>query len=265
MRRQLQCAVVLAISGCAKAPQLEGEVLDVFGDPIEQANVQLENAAEFIETDSSGRFVVVLEEGTSSATTLKVAAGKLGYIEQLRTIDMPQEADGAMPTVTFSLYPDPESTGLFAVGDQSYIQVPSLPIKLMNDELQAYAGIEDQRLSSAQAVVDARRGFVFRTEATQSQLARLKLRLHKLEYKQQTKATGLEGEVDVDIEMWLAQSDVPFDLTVLAPEGHYLISTRETLDSGTYAFHTQEMLSASAHDLIGVPVGLRVAYVFQVN
>ncbi|MDP6935544.1 MAG: hypothetical protein QGG40_21675, partial [Myxococcota bacterium] len=107
--------------------------------------------------------------------------------------------------------------------------------------------------------------FVFKSTVKSSQLARLDLQLHALDFVGDTIVPGLLGEEPATVNLWVATEAVPFDVTGL-PGDHYLIDTRTPLEPGSYAFHTQGVLtSKDIGALDKLPREMRVAYPFEVR
>ena len=67
-------------------------------------------------------------------------------------------------------------------------------------------------------------------------------------------------------DLWVAKDVVEFDLKGLSSEDDYLITTREKLKPGIYAFHTEDVLTADDKDALDkMPKEMRVAYPFEVK
>ena len=68
------------------------------------------------------------------------------------------------------------------------------------------------------------------------------------------------------LNMWVADATIPFDLTGMETDDDYSIKTREPLEPGMYAFHTQGVLtSVDTAALDKLPSEMRVAFPFEVR
>ena len=78
--------------------------------------------------------------------------------------------------------------------------------------------------------------------------------------------TGVLGEEEVAVNLWVAREAVPFDLKGLPSEDDYLIAARGPLSAGTYAFHTEGVLASQSKDALErTPKEQRIAYPFTVK
>ena len=108
--------------------------------------------------------------------------------------------------------------------------------------------------------------FVFSSEARRSELKQLGLQLHKLKFLENDSVPGVLGETTVKLNLWVSDETVPFDLTGMETDDDYSIKTREKLEPGVYAFHTQGILSSKDPTALDkLPEEMRVAFPFEVR
>ncbi len=107
--------ILLAVlSGCAKKPEVTGEVLDGFGRPLAEATVRVANTTFVATTDRNGRYAVGYVPGKVS-----VAISKEGYTSGELALDIATEAK--YPAQSVTLYKIPVEEGVFAFGSSDYI------------------------------------------------------------------------------------------------------------------------------------------------
>jgi hypothetical protein len=245
----------LGLSACTEAPTVDGKVQDVWGNPIEGATVQMEGQ-EPSESGADGAFSFAQGEGP-----IRFMAGKEGYIQNTLKVMPPADPEAAIPEMVIKLYPEPASAGFFSVGPTEYYAIEQISLKTVGTDLGAYTG-----LSADPNPLTGKTEFMFSSEASKSELSRLNLQLHKLEFKPSATVAGVTGDVEVKINLWMATESIAFDLTVLPKEHHYLLTPKETLESGHYAFHTQDVLTSKDPEALArLPEELRTAYPFEVK
>ena len=135
---------------------------------------------------------------------------------------------------------------------------------MLGSEIGAYIGIKDDRDVVLRA--DKSVKLVFSSTAKSTEVSRLGLKLHRLEFIEKEQVTGVLGDQEVAVNLWVAKEAVPFDLESLPSEDDYLLSARAPLKPGTYAFHTEGVLSSTSKDVLDkTPKELQVAYPFIVK
>lgn len=248
------------VLGCGEPPQLRGTVLDIWGKPIEGATVTLEGVVEQKSTDAGGAFAFVAPQGSA-----RVMAGKDGYIRSVAKVEPPLEDKAEPDPVELRLYPDPDAVGFYAVGRDHYHELPGFEARTKGTEVRSLTGIVD--VGESLVPQDQALTFVFSSTLRQERLAQLDLKLHKLDFIEATPLPGVLGETSASVNLWTATGDpVPYDLVGLPSKDDYLISLREKLPAGAYAFHTQGVLtSQSFESLDKFPKELRKVYVFEVR
>ena len=245
----------LTLSACSEDPTIDGKVQDVWGKPVEGATVQMEGA-ESVTSGADGSFTFPQGEGP-----IRFVAGKEGYIKNTLKIMPPADPEAEIPEMVIKLYPEPSGLGFHAVGVSEYHPIDQIPLKTVGTDLGAYTGLPvDPELIGGKAE------FIFSSHASTSELSRLNLQLHRLEFKPSATVAGVTGDVEVKINLWMATESIPFDLTVLPKDHYYLITPRESLPPGHYAFHTQDVLTSKDPDALAkLPQELQIAYPFEVK
>ena len=255
----LLLALPLALA-CGEPPQLTGTVQDIWGKPVANATVTLEGQVEQATTDAQGKFTVAAPE-----TATRVMAGKDGYIRNVTTVQPAAEGGEGPAPVTLSLYPDPGEVGFYAIGRTNYQKLNAVEAVTKGTEVRAITGLPD--IGDVVIPQDKPLSFVFSSTLRKERLAQLKLQLHKLEFVQKTDLPGVLGETTTAVNLWTATGNaIPYDLTSLPSKDDYLITLREKLPAGAYAFHTQDALTNQSYGALDkLPKELRTAYVFEVK
>ena len=252
-------ALLTLLAGCGGAPEVEGVVRDPWGNPVAGATVKLETQVEAMVSNDAGEFSF-----DALPTEMRLLAGKDGFILGTAVVTPLPEGEDDYPKVEIILYPEPEKPGFYAVDVKDYAHLAPLSVKTVGTELQAYTGLVDiGRLSLGG---DQQHRFVFTTPLRQSELSRLDLQLHRLAFKDNATVSGVLGEEQVRVNLYVADTSVPFDIRGMASKEDYLIVTREKLPAGEYAFHIQSVLTSSDPAALDkLPREYRVAYPFEVR
>lgn len=249
---------LLWLVACTETYTLTGQVKDIWGKPVMDATVVVEGVVQRYHTDSAGKFEIELDRPPT-----RVLAGKDGYIKGVSAVPAVTEDVEEIAPLAFSLYPEPGQPGFYAVGPQDYIHLQAARIRVVGTELKHYAGIQDmpERAMSGNKTVD----FVFSSTLRSSELARMDLHLSRLDFVDHTPVKGVLGRVDATVNLWVAAEEVPFELRSLPSKDDYLISTRQPLKSGIYAFHAQDVLNEDDERvLMNLPKEMQVAFPFEV-
>jgi hypothetical protein len=262
MRRSTLLTSLLLVTtvACSDPPTLAGTVTNVWGEKIEGATVRLEGDSEHHVSGADGAFSFEVKPGKR-----RVEAGKKGWIKSGTTINIDEDAD-SVPAVTIELHEEPARPGFYAVNHnkKEYSHLEARSIKVIGSEVGAYIGLtEDADIIMRK---DHSVQFIFSSTARASELSRLGLKLNKLEFVPKEQVTGVLGDQDVAVNLWVAKDDVAYDLTGLPSEDDYLITVRGKMAPGAYAFHTEGVLtSTDINALEKTPKEMRVAYAFDVK
>lgn len=256
----LMSALLLSLTACSDPPTVNGTVTDLWGRPIDGATVRLEGVTDLATTDGGGAF-----RFESTAGQHRVEAGKDGWIKGGTKVTV-SESGEETPAVSIELYEEPAAPGFYAINHnkKEYSPLEALPIKVVGSEIGAYIGIEDDRdvvLRKDKAIK-----VIFSSTAKVTEVSRLGLKLHRLEFVESDTVTSVLGDQEVAVNLWVAKEAVPFDMTGLPSEDDYMIAARAPLEPGTYAFHTEGVLSSKSKDALDqTPEELQVAYPFIVK
>lgn len=248
---------LLLLLACSGGRTLTGRVQDVWGKPVPEATVVIEGVVERFHADAHGRFEIPTE-----APVKRAMAGKEGYIKEVA--DVPAIAEDAdYSPLTFTLYPQPEKPGFYAIGPTAYIEVPAQRIRMVATELRHFAGVREMPDEALPAARPAQ--FVFTSMLRPSELARMNLHLSKLAFINHASVKGVLGPEQATVNLWVADTEVPFDLESLPSRDDYLIRTRAALEPGVYAFHAQDVLNEEDERvLLNLPKEMQVAFPFEV-
>ena len=250
--------MVLGLSACSDPPGHTGKVTDRWGQPIAGVTLGFTGSANQLVSGPDGSFTIPVQ-----STDIKVRAGKPGFIRQ--TLKLTPPSGTAQPgPIRFALYPDPESTGFYAVGSQNYTPIESKLVKTLGTDIRAFHGLSD--VGKARILGKKASEFIFSSDARRSELKQLGLQLHKLKFLEADSLPGVLGETEVKLNIWVSDETIPFDLTGLETNDDYSINTRAPLQPGVYAFHTQGILtSKDPQALDKLPEEMRVAFPFEVR
>jgi hypothetical protein len=262
MRRTtlLLSTLLVTLAACSEPPKVSATVTDIWGRPVDGATVRLEGVTEQGTTDAAGLHVF-----TSSPGTHKVEAGKKGWIKAGAKVTI-DENTKAPAEVRIELHKEPPRPGFYAVdhNKKDYTHLEASAIEVLGSEVGAYIGIVDEK--DAELRGDKAVQFVFSSTAKATELSRLGLQLHRLEFIPKEQVTGVLGDQDVAVNMWVAKDPVEYDMVGLPSDDDYLIKVRGKLPKGTYAFHTEGVLTSKDKDALErTPKEMRVAYPFTVK
>jgi hypothetical protein len=258
--RYAWCLLVLGAGGCRKPPVVQGVVKDIFGQPIEGATVLVEGVLEQRITDAQGAFSFPRQK-----TDMRITAGKKGYIKDTETVTPPAEEGDETPPVELALYPDPPEKGFYEVGRDRYNKLEPRQIYVVGTELRSVSGLRETS-DEVLGHNDGPTRFVFSSSLRPSEIAQLELKMHHLDFVDTIEVPGVLGKEPVTANLWVANKPVQFDLEQLATLDDYLITTREPLAGGAYAFHTGGVLtSKDVRALATLPKELQFAYAFDMK
>ncbi len=251
-------AMLLVLSACSDDPVHKGKVTDRWGKPIAGAVIGFSGSAKQIVSAADGGFSIPVQD-----KEIKVRVGKPGFIKKTQKLALPS-GEEKPSQLLFALYPDPEENGFYAVGSMSYDSLAPSAIKTVGTDIRAFNGLSDVGKVRVKSTRTAE--FVFSSEARRSELKQLGLQLNKLKFLENDTLPGVLGETPVTLNLWIADASVPFDLTGMETDDDYTIKTREPLEPGVYAFHTQGILtSPDPGALDKLPTEMRIAFPFEVR
>jgi hypothetical protein len=248
--------IILLAWGCADAPVIAGKVQDIWGKPLEGAEVRMQGEDSPARTGVDGKFSFPAKAGELS---FRADAG--GHIYEVEKLVYDPEAEDRPPLV-IQLYPAPEENGFFAVGKEDYMPLKGRKAKRVATPLQAFHGLADV----GETKLGETPKILFHTSLRKEQIRQIDLKLNRLEFKEHAEVTGLMGAENVEIDLWLASDRADFKLKGMNEEHMFMISFEERPTKGVYAFHSGNMLTSSDPDALpSQPEELQVAYPFELN
>ncbi len=249
----------LFATACSSKPEIQLSVVDVWGNPVEGATIVQKGVVENIVVDDSGHASIEVEPGQ-----VQLLASAPDYTQDLQIVDVTEDAEDL--SAAFTLYPAPPRPGFFGVGLTEYDELEPYKIDLVSTEMSVYHGIEDTPKSVVPRSGNKPARFVFKTNLRKEEISRFDLRLSKLKFIDKASAKSVTGDVDIDLNLWVADEDVDYKVRGLTVEDVYLLTTNEGLKPGMYAFHAQNILNATDPvALEHLPEELRVVYPFEVK
>ena len=254
--------MLLLLLACSDSRTLSVAVADVWGKPVMDATVVLEGVVERYHTDTAGKFQIDVDDPVN-----RVMVGKSGYIKDFVVTEPPLEDDQDYPPLAFQLYPEPEMPGFYGVGREGYIHLQARHIRIVGTDVEHFAGLKD--IPDEKMVAGPAR-FVFSSTLRASELSQMNLHLTRLKFIEKVPMKvpmkGLLGRDAATVNLWVADGDVPFDLKALQSRDDYLISSRDPLTEGMYAFHSQDVLNEEDERvLMNLPKERQVAFPFGVD
>ena len=253
--------MLLLLIACSDPVVLEGNVTDIFGNPISEAEVFLEGKDTPQVTKNSGDFSFSLEDTKS---------GKLRLRSKSET-HMPAQASydydsksyeknpPAAPQVQIQMYPLISEHGFFTVEEDNYQKLHRGDFEVKKTEIQSYHGIKNIGASKIQPKNPY---VIFHTSVRREEIQQLDLNLNKLEFKEHVLFKTVTGDQLVDIDLWLPTKRQKFTLSALGQKNTYKIEF-DDVQPGIYAFHTNGLLdTSSSHQ--NIPKELQRAYIFEI-
>lgn len=251
-------AMLMLLLACADTRTVSGTVTDVWGNPIADATVVIEGVVERYHTDSAGVFAI-----ETGQPVRRLLVGKDGYIKSVAEAAEPADEEADYDPLKFKLYPKPPKPGFYGVGRKGYIPLDAARVKVVGSEMRHFAGVRE---IPEEHLPPGKVSFVFQTTLRPSELAQMNLHLTRLAFVDHTSMKGLLGEEAVTVNLWTAESEVPFDLTELPAPNEYLIESRGDLAKGVYAFHALDILNEPDQAVIlNLPKERQVAFPFEVG
>ncbi len=242
----------LTLLACGPGEQtLTGQVLDVWGSPVDAATVIVVGQAERPFTDTNGRFTIGHLTGD-----WRIKVGKEGYIPSLSHLSIGEDTT-EVPTIT--LWPQPTQNGFYVLGDEQYIALTPQPVTRKGNALKSHRGLA--ALGDEVITHDALQ-VLFHSDLRPYLGHRLAPSLSSLIYLEEATLPSALG-LPVSVNLHVADREVPLTIETLPTRTDYLLTT-DVLPTGAYALSTQGMLTdMSADAFLAMPKELRVAWPFQ--
>lgn len=248
--------LLLLLPACeTPTPLIEGKVVDIWGNPIEGATVMVVGGTERPLTDADGRYHIARSTGV-----LQVKAGRKGYIQDHEEFEVKEGEEVGGPLL--QLFPKPDDAGFFVVGTGKYEKLEPSTVYSVGNALQQFRGIKDM----GDAVVESEKPrVVFHTDLRHDEIMRLGLELHRLESVSSAQIPGPVGTAKVAVNLYVDKGDYAIEIEPLRSKTDYLITPKDVLPPGVYAFQTQELLTSEQDRFDSIPDELRVVFPFVKN
>ena len=123
--------ILVLLGGCGQAPSIEGEIRDMFGDPLADVVVEIENSQFSAVTNKDGRYSVSYAPGTIS-----LKAKKAGHSTKKIVLTLSDKSK--FPAAPITLYQIPPVKGFFLVDRPQKKLVALTPIQIEKSSNQAH-------------------------------------------------------------------------------------------------------------------------------
>lgn len=249
--------MLLALALACTDPQtLNVTASDPFGTMMEGVQVKLPTGEPQL-TGKDGQVSFEVQPGK-----LEVMANKEGFIPEFGAVSVPEE--GNPDSLAFTLFFEPDHVGFYGVGSADYMELMTEKIKTVATDKTTWHGVENVPQKALPSGKPQR--FVFKSGLRAAELKQQNLTLSKLKFVEEAEVVGVLGATDVELDLWVADSDLAFDIKGTQAQDNYLIVTKANLEPGFYAFHAQGILKATeAESLSRLPKEMQVVYPFEVE
>jgi hypothetical protein len=256
LARIASAACLLSLTAClGDPPTLTGTVVDLWGNPVSGVEVTLNPEGKTATTNGKGEYSLPIKKGE-----FKVRAAGEGFIageQDITVTDITKKN-----SVDVRVIPEPETDGFHVVGPESYLKLAPQQVERQGNDLKAWQGMR----GVGDTEVDGKElRIVFHTPLKMDEVARLGIKLHKLNFVENTKVATVEGEEEISLNLWTDAGDVEWEREELGSDDNYVFRANE-LPSGTYAIVSMNLLSsldAAAFDKI--PASVRRVHTFTVK
>ena len=252
--------LLMGLLACSSTPTVQGTVTDVWKKPIEGAMVQMEGSGTSQNTDANGNFSFTLKDVEPG--NLRFRAGHKNFIHDVEVlVYSPELENDKLDSVAFSLYPEPESKGFFAVGQSEYSKLNGAELVEYSSPFKKIYGLA--RVSDVK-VPSSKPSFVYHSSLRKEEIKQVNLGVYKLAFKEKEEMTSFLGDTDVEIDLWVADGKaIPFNLRSLDQEDMYIVEFSEELEVGVYAFSGRYIEGKNSTTTL--PKELQVAYTFELK
>ena len=249
--------MLLALALACTDPQtLSVTATDPFGTAMEEVTVKLATGEPYL-TGKDGQVSFEVPSGK-----LEIMVGKDGFLPEFGVVNVPDEGDP--DALAFTLFFEPDHVGFYGVSSTDYTELLTEKIKTVATEKTTWHGLKDVPKHALPSGMPQR--FVFQSGLRASELKQQNLTLSKLKFVEEAEVIGVLGPIDVELDLWVADTDLDFDIKGTQAQDNYLIVTKTALEPGFYAFHAQSILKATqAESLDRLPKEMQVAFPFEVK
>ena len=247
--------ISIFLFACSSQTLVQGTVQDIWKKPIEGAQIYMEEIEKPSQTNSSGGFSFIAKQGT-----MRFRSTKEGYIPAVGQIDYKAEES---PSIQLAMYPTVEKNGFWLIDQEGYTVLDPSPIKKKESKDQKILGLFDVGTVKTNK---PKPSFVFRTTLRKEQLQQLDLEIHSLNFINKTTFNALTGPQEVDVDLWVPDTQVQFSIKDLGVEDHFLIEFSEPLARGIYAFHSHDILDPKSDmGASNMPKELLTSFPFEIK
>ncbi|MFT5585497.1 MAG: hypothetical protein ACI9VR_003089 [Cognaticolwellia sp.] len=249
--------MLLALALACTDPQtLSVTATDAFGTAMAEVTIKLPTGEPYT-TGKDGQVSFEVPAGK-----LEIMAGKDGFIPEFGTVTVPEE--GNPDALAFTLFFEPDHVGFYGVGDADYMELVTEKIKTVATDKTTWHGLKNVPNKALPSGHPQR--FVFQSGLRAAELKQQDLTLSKLKFVEEAEVVGVLGATDVELDLWVADTDLAFDIKGTQAQDNYLIVTKDSLEPGFYAFHAQSILKATeAESLDRLPKEMQVVFPFEVK
>jgi CRISPR/Cas system-associated endoribonuclease Cas2 len=196
--------------------------------------------------------------------SVRLRAGADGYIKDATVIQVEEDSE-ENATALLTLFPIPPDAGFHGIGAKSYVKMIEAPVEVMATEMTTFHGIKDIPKAAGLPKTKQAQRSVFQTTLREQELKRMDIHLSKLDFQEKAMVTGLLGDEEVDVNLWVAGTEVSYKVKSMEAADNYLVATEAPLESGVYAFHSQGILDAREADALNkLPKEMKIVYAFEV-
>lgn len=130
-------SMTILLSSCGS--KLEGNVVDIFGTPVSDAEIQIENTDYKAKTDKNGHFEMKFKPGEFS-----IKYSKKEYTSHIIKLNRPD--DKSFKTDTVMIYPNPKEKGIYFINnDEKKIdKIDAYPVESMIHEEMTRYGFKEK-------------------------------------------------------------------------------------------------------------------------
>lgn len=260
-RYALTLLAVTLLSSCSSSPKLSGKVLDIWGNPIANATVLIDETKDRVQTNPGGAF----EFKSAKPGTLHLMAGAEGYVKDITQVELSADKNAPLPAPVFSLWKDPPAPGFYAKGYKDLLPIPQSKVVAIGSDIKEVHGVRD----IPDALVPSGTNpppFLFGSTVRPSEISQLDLKLAKLKFVEEEQWATVTGPQPVTLKIWVHEKDIPFQLRSLLDKNTFIITPKATLEAGIYAFHSQDVLTGSSPaSLARYPEQMQNVNVFEIK
>lgn len=240
------------VAACGGSATVQGQVTDLWGQPVPEAMIVIEGQEGRFSSDLSGRFSL-----PAADVPMTVKVGAKGYIHDYVEWD---PAGGK--AISAMLYKKPEKFGFYLVGASDYLAMEPQRVERRGNEILAAQGV---RVEPEVGVDAYNLRILFHTDLNYTEIKQINLELHRLEFKDRVPMMGPLGLVDVDLNLWVSAGEVPMQVKPMRSRQDYILEVQK-IEPGFYAFTTQDLLDPSEGPALDtIPPEVRIAFPFQIR